>query len=317
MPVIIGKDGSSKIASGLDNPVAPVHIVSGGGPGSGIRLYDTSQVAGNVSGAGVDIYHQAGNAVNPGLFIRAASGGSFIQNNGTQICLISSREEGPLTNLYDNNNPTTPSLQQFSTAANGSAFSITRSIGSPRLFLSRGEGAGVAKGENLGAILWNGYDGTNYRTAAKIYTEVDGDPSSAAMPGRIVFDTRASGEGTTIEKFRIANNGVLFHNQPAPTTKSGAATLTIAEMQKGIIQYTGAAATLTLPTGTNAEDGTLGPYTNISFYWSVINTGSGTCTIAANTNHTIVGSATIAAGASGRYLTRRSTTNFYISYRIS
>jgi len=55
----------------------------------------------------------------------------------------------------------------------------------------------------------------------------------------------------------------------------------------------------------------------MTFEWSVINTGSGTCTIGAGTGHTIVGSTTVAAGASGRFASRRTAANTFVTYRLS
>jgi len=135
--------------------------------------------------------------------------------------------------------------------------------------------------------------------------------STGTNAGGHVFETGGT------EALRITNDGVICYNQPSPTSKSAAATLTVAELKTGIIQYTGSAATLTLPTGTLTEGGFSGIYTNMTFEYSVINTGSGTCTIGAGTNHTIVGAATIASGASGRFAARRTASNTFISYRLS
>jgi hypothetical protein len=137
------------------------------------------------------------------------------------------------------------------------------------------------------------------------------------MPGRIVLSTTLDGAATPTEAFRITNDRVRCYNQPAPTSKSAAATLTIAELKTAIVQYTGAADTLTLPTGTLMEGGFSGIYTNMTFEWSVINTGSGTCTIGAGVDHTIVGHATVAAGDSGRFASRRTAANTFVSYRLS
>ena len=137
------------------------------------------------------------------------------------------------------------------------------------------------------------------------------------MPGRIVLSTTADGASSPTEALRITNDRVIAYNQPNVTSKSAAATLTIAELKTGIIQYTGAAATLTLPTGTLSEGGFSGIYTNMTFEWSVINTGSGTCTIGAGTAHTIVGGTTVAAGASGRFASRRTAANTFVTYRLS
>jgi hypothetical protein len=137
------------------------------------------------------------------------------------------------------------------------------------------------------------------------------------MPGRIVLSVTADGASLPTEALRITNDRVVAYNQPDVTSKAAAATLTVAELKTKIIQYTGAAATLTLPTGTLTEGGFSGIYTNMTFEWSVINTGSGLCTIGAGTGHTIVGGATVAAGASGRFASRRTAANTFVTYRLS
>ena len=65
------------------------------------------------------------------------------------------------------------------------------------------------------------------------------------------------------------------------------------------------------------EGGFNGIYTNMAFEWSVINTGSGLCTIGAGTDHTIVGGATVVAGDSGRFASRRTAANTFVTYRLS
>jgi hypothetical protein len=175
----------------------------------------------------------------------------------------------------------------------------------------------VQAGDRIGAYSFAGSDGTAFIEAARIEAAVDGTPGANDMPGRLVFSTTADGASSPTEGLRLTNDNVIAYNQPAPTSKSAAATLTIAELKTGIIQYTGSAATLTLPTGTLSEGGFSGIYTNMTFEWSVINTGSGTCTIGAGTAHTIVGGATIAAGASGRFASRRTASNTFVSYRLA
>jgi hypothetical protein len=111
--------------------------------------------------------------------------------------------------------------------------------------------------------------------------------------------------------------GVIYRNQPAQTSKAAAATLTIAELLTGIIQYTGAAATLTLPTGTLIEGGTPNTFpTNMSFDFSVINTGSGTATLGTATGLTLTGSMAVTNGTSGMFRVRKTGTNTFTVYRI-
>jgi hypothetical protein len=112
--------------------------------------------------------------------------------------------------------------------------------------------------------------------------------------------------------------GVVYKNQPAQVSKAAAATLTIAELENGIIQYTGAAANLTLPTGTNIEGGVPATFpTNMSFDFSVINTGTGTATLVTAAGLTLVGAMTTAINTSTVFRVRKTATNAYTVYRIS
>ena len=65
------------------------------------------------------------------------------------------------------------------------------------------------------------------------------------------------------------------------------------------------------------EGGFSGIYTNMAFEWSVINTGAGICTVAAGTDHTVIGSGTVAIGASAQFVSRRTAANTFVSYRLS
>jgi hypothetical protein len=112
--------------------------------------------------------------------------------------------------------------------------------------------------------------------------------------------------------------GVVYKNQPAQAVETAAATLTIAELEGGIIQYTGAAATLTLPTGTLIEGGVPATFpVDMSFDFSVINTGSGTVTLGTAAGLTLVGAMTTAITTSTMFRVRKTATNTYTVYRIS
>ena len=186
---------------------------------------------------------------------------------------------------------------------------------------SRGAGVGtraaVLSGDSLGAIYFSGDDGSSFVNAVQITAQADGTPGANDMPGRLVFSTTVDGASSPTEALRITNDRVIAYNQAAPVSKSTAATLTIEELKNGIIQYTGNAQTLTLPTGTSSEGGFSGLYNNMTFEWSVINTGSGTCTVAGNTGHTVVGAGAVAAGSSGRFASRRTVANTFVTYRLS
>jgi len=181
-----------------------------------------------------------------------------------------------------------------------------------------GSNAAVVNGSRLGTLTFHGADGTNFLEAATVAGEVDGTPGTNDMPGRIVLSTTPDGTATPVERFRITNDGVIAHDQPAPAAVNATATLTVANLKTGIITSTSALATdMTLPTGTDTQAGFSGTYDNFTFEWSVINTGPSLVRVLAGTAHTIVGSGSVATGTSGRFTSRRTAANTFVTYRLS
>jgi hypothetical protein len=70
-----------------------------------------------------------------------------------------------------------------------------------------GQNTVVVSGENLGEFNWQGADGSNFITAAKISGQVDGTPGTNDMPGRLVFATTADGASSPTERMRIDSAG--------------------------------------------------------------------------------------------------------------
>jgi hypothetical protein len=104
---------------------------------------------------------------------------------------------------------------------------------------------------------------------------------------------------------------------PAPASISTTATLTNANIQGQIINTTGTSYTVTMPLGTTME--TLVPWAavNLGYNFTVINTASGTITMAVNTGVTSLGALTIATGTSAQFRIRRTAANTFILYRLS
>ncbi len=180
----------------------------------------------------------------------------------------------------------------------------------------------VADGTALGEVNFSGSDGVEFLTAASISSFVDGAITGGGtndMPGRIVLSTTLDGASAPTEAFRITNDRVHCYNQAAPAAVDTTATLTVANLKTGIItSSTAAAVTMTLPTGTDTEAGFSGIYTNMTFEWSVINTGAtNAVTVQGGTGHTLVGSGTVAASNSGRFASRRTAANTFVTYRLS
>ena len=179
----------------------------------------------------------------------------------------------------------------------------------------------VASGDFLGTLAFAGANGTDLNNvAATISVVVDGDPtgSTTDLPGRIVFSTTPDGTASSTERFRITNDGVIAYDQPAPAAVNATATLTIANLKAGIITSTSALATdMTLPTGTDTQAGFSGTYDNFTFEWSVINTGPSLVRMLAGTAHTVVGSGSVLTGTSGRFASRRTAANTFVTYRLA
>jgi hypothetical protein len=147
--------------------------------------------------------------------------------------------------------------------------------------------------------------------------------SSAATSGYMALATTNSGVYTERMRIDSAGNtyvetGTLWQYAPAPTSKAAVATLTAAEVQTGILNTTGTTYTVTLPTGTALDTAFAGvPATNIGFDWFVVNTASGTITIAVGASGmTSVGTLTIATGVSAQFRLRRTAANTYVLYRL-
>jgi hypothetical protein len=112
----------------------------------------------------------------------------------------------------------TPSTQIHGTGYNDASLSLIGDMGAsaltaPVLFFAKTRGSAggstvVVDGDRLGAIFFNGADGTDINTvAASIDVVVDGTPGSDDLPGRINFRTSSDGSGDNAERMRIDSNG--------------------------------------------------------------------------------------------------------------
>jgi hypothetical protein len=104
-----------------------------------------------------------------------------------------------------------------------------------------------------------------------------------------------------------------------PIDSATAVTLTAASIIDGIRSGTPTASiNYTLPTGANLDAAFQDLQTHQSFEWSVINRASVTfnITVVANTTHTVFGNMVVSPSTSGRFLTRKTTTNTFVTYRI-
>jgi hypothetical protein len=80
------------------------------------------------------------------------------------------------------------------------------------LVLAKTRGTGntiVNSGDSIGAVSFQGNDGSEFVGAAEIVAQVDGTPGTNDMPGRLIFSTTADGASSPTERMRIRNNGEI------------------------------------------------------------------------------------------------------------
>lgn len=96
---------------------------------------------------------------------------------------------------------------------------------------SKASPTAVSNGDQTGAIVFNGYDGSNYQSTAYIESRVDGTPGANDMPGRLVFFTTPDGSASPTERMRITSSGNLVM-----ANRTGA---TVGQIQAGRTNNTG------------------------------------------------------------------------------
>lgn len=93
--------------------------------------------------------------------------------------------------------------------------------------------------------------------------------------------------------------------QGAPAIIAAPSTLAYTDLQKGIVQYTGAVGNVQFPTAVECNKAVSNANANNSFDISVINTGSGVATFTVNTGVSVVGAMAVANGKSATFRFRK------------
>ena len=110
---------------------------------------------------------------------------------------------------------------------------------------------------------------------------------------------------------------VQLNTQTAPASVAAVATLTVAQLTNGIIQYTGSTSPyLTLPTVADVELVVSSAKVTSAFDLSVLNTGSGTAEFAAGTGWSLVGSMSVANGTAAIFRARKTGDGTWSLYRV-
>jgi len=155
-------------------------------------------------------------------------------------------------------------------------------------------------------------------SVGKVLTDANGLQVTSVAAKPIILKTNDT-DRVTIDSAgsTYIETGNLWQYAPTPTSKAAVATLTAAELFTGILNTTGTTYTVTVPTGTNIDAFyPQVPAVNIGFDFYIINTATGTITIAVNTGVTALGALTIPTATSAMFRFRRTAANTYVMYRL-
>ena len=113
-------------------------------------------------------------------------------------------------------------------------------------------------------------------------------------------------------------NEVNFDDFAVAAYTAAASPLAVSDLTGGIITYNAAGANnLQLPTAAAVEAVVSAARPGTGFVFSVIALGAGTGTITTNTGWTLVGSAAVATGVSGRFAAVKTAAGAWSLYRLS
>jgi len=201
-------DSSGRVGIGTTTVDQKLHLRESGATSVYLRLDNNSAASQGFIGFPAD-----GSYLNfeTNKQIRWTSGSSFsermrLDESGRLLIGTSSTD----LSWFDNDS-FIPQVQLKANSLDSSSISLTRTSGSgPVIWFQAGaSGSNPVNGSFAGGLNFSGYDGTNYRNAARISSFIDTTPGSGSMPGRLVFYTTPSGSTTPQERMAINRNGSL------------------------------------------------------------------------------------------------------------
>ena len=190
-------------------------------------------------------------------------------------------------------------------------------------------GAGAGTGAGGAASMTGGASGSGATGNGGVASVVGGAAASTNGNGGNVVLTPGALAGTGLAGMSVIH-GVPVVDQGAPNAQTTAATLTIANLLTGIVTGThtaGATQAYTLPTGTLSDAG-VQMAADEAFEWTLINLSAAaadTITVTAGVGHTLVGEGIVQSahastgllyGSSGRFRTRKTAANTFVTYRV-
>lgn len=202
-------DGTGNVGIGTDAPTTLLSVNGVASFGAGTAALPSIAAFGDLNtGAWFPAADTFAVSTGGSERLRIASGGHLlIGTSGTRavsVAVMGSGGPQAVKVLQENIDAT--GFGSISNGANsrGALFALGKTRGT-----DVGGVTSVVNGDVLGAISFNGADGTALINAATIMASVDGTPGTDDMPGRLVFSTTADGAAMPTERMRIDSAGKI------------------------------------------------------------------------------------------------------------
>jgi len=231
-------DSSGQLGIGTVSPARNLHVH--GSDSDTVQVHLTNSTTGPTSNDGFSVVLGSDESAilnmrenNPMRFFTNDSERMRIDTDGRLLVGATTAR----ANFYNNASGVETRLQVEGTTFTTSSAALVRNSNNASdaelvLAKSRGTSVGsntvVQSGDSLGAISFQGSDGSEFVEAASITAVVDSTPGSNDMPGRISFSVTSDGASSTTERLRINKLGFVKAGPRITDGSHGVASLTSA-----------------------------------------------------------------------------------------
>jgi len=256
-------------------------------------------------------------AVGTGALYRSTTGEKNTAVGSVALAYNTTGNENTATGylaLFANTTASGNTANGYQTLSSNTTGASNTAVGYNALYANTTGSNNTVVGNDSGSSITTG----NYNVIIGSYTGLAAPISQTDSNWIVLSDgqgnVRQAMNATSVQS--LTGAAVVYAPAPA-TTISAVTTLTNAQILPQIVVTSGTSFTLTMPLGSTLETLVSWAGTNLGFDFSVINTASGTITLAVNTGVTAVGTLTVLTGISSQFRIRRTATNTFILYRLN